>query len=143
MPIPMAISASTSTSPFSLHHNPYPRLHKAVNGGLSFRANKGDAWKRYTSILAEPVTQSLFLPHHRCTSFCLASSKKHHTILARFIPGAFLDKSASQLSKNKLNNVSVSIPTSVLAYNYSEHYLTFSCGYLTRKEVHAPESILN
>ncbi|XP_019423435.1 PREDICTED: stromal processing peptidase, chloroplastic-like isoform X2 [Lupinus angustifolius] len=123
----MAMSTSASTSIVSLHHSKttinasssrfrnnrfflsptqYPRLHKAVNGGSSLRANKGDAWKHYISILGEPVTQSLFLPHRSFTSCYLVSRKKRHTSLARFIPGAFLHKSACQFSKSKLDHVS-------------------------------------
>ncbi|XP_019421373.1 PREDICTED: stromal processing peptidase, chloroplastic-like isoform X2 [Lupinus angustifolius] len=96
-----------STSlPFSSSIQSERRLHKAVHSGLGLRTNGGDALKHYTSILGEPVKQSLFLPHHSCTSCCLASSKKRRTSHARFIPGAFLDKSSFQLSKNKLHHTS-------------------------------------
>ncbi|CAL0332060.1 unnamed protein product [Lupinus luteus] len=96
-----------STSlPFSSSIQSERRLHKAVHSGLGLRTNGGDALKHHTSILGEPVSQSLFSPHHSCTSCCLTPSKKRRTSHARFIPGAFLDKSSFQLSKNKFYHTS-------------------------------------
>ncbi|XP_019421372.1 PREDICTED: stromal processing peptidase, chloroplastic-like isoform X1 [Lupinus angustifolius] len=106
-----------STSlPFSSSIQSERRLHKAVHSGLGLRTNGGDALKHYTSILGEPVKQSLFLPHHSCTSCCLASSKKRRTSHARFIPGAFLDKSSFQLSKNKLHHTSITSDCAITSH---------------------------
>ncbi|KAK7361076.1 hypothetical protein VNO77_03107 [Canavalia gladiata] len=71
--------------------------HKDVHDGLSLRRNKPHAWKH----IGEP---SFFLPQQRCTSCCLAYTNKRRLNLAKFVPGAFLDKSSFQLYRNKLHH---------------------------------------
>lgn len=109
--------------------------HNAANGRLGFRRKKGDAWKQYTFMLGEPVTQALSSPQYNCISCCLASSRKSRVNHRRFIPRVFLDKSTIQLSKNKLSDAYVSTPPFFLLAicscnpNYSaiESKLTVHC----------------
>ncbi|KAF7836553.1 stromal processing peptidase, chloroplastic [Senna tora] len=97
-------SATTTASSSSLP-NFFPKrdIHSASNGRLGFRRKKGDAWKQYTSILGEPVTEA-FSSSQYCKTCCLASSWKSRANQTRCIPRGFLDKSTFQLSKNRLSH---------------------------------------
>ncbi|XP_054811857.1 stromal processing peptidase, chloroplastic isoform X2 [Prosopis cineraria] len=93
---------TTTASSSSLRFSPRRASLNAAKGGLDFRRKNGGAWKQYTSMLGEPVTEGLSSPQYPLISCCLA--RKSRANLRRFVPRVFLDKSTFQLSKNKLGH---------------------------------------
>ncbi|XP_028771998.1 stromal processing peptidase, chloroplastic [Neltuma alba] len=98
------VSSSTS-----LRFSSRRASHYAAKGGLSFRRKNDGAWKQYTSMLGEPVTEGLSSPQYHLTSCCLAGNSRAAN-LRRFVPRVFVDKSTFPLFKNKLGHALVQIP---------------------------------
>lgn len=82
------------------------------HGRLANHRKKNNAWKHYSSMLGEPVTEARFLGQTACFS-CSLNRRITRPTFKRSIPWAFHDKSTFHLSKHGLGNTSVSIPDQI------------------------------
>ncbi|KAL4650562.1 hypothetical protein ACB092_01G096000 [Castanea dentata] len=76
------------------------------HGRLVNHRKKNNAWKHYSSMLGEPVTEAPFLGQTACFS-CSLNRRITRPAFKRSIPRAFYDKSTFHLSKHGLGNTSV------------------------------------
>ncbi|KAK7837595.1 stromal processing peptidase [Quercus suber] len=76
------------------------------HGRLANHRKKNNAWKNYSSMLGEPVTEAPFLGQTACFS-CSLNRRITRPTFKRSIPRAFHDKSTFHLSKHGLGNTSV------------------------------------
>lgn len=99
------------------------------HGRLANHRKKNNAWKHYSSMLGEPVTEAPFLGQTACFS-CSLNRRITRPTFKRSTPRAFHDKSTFHLSKHGLGNTSVSIPDpipSVRLHRICSSWLIFMC----------------